>query len=73
VVASASPDLLERLMGVFGHPFQTSAGVVEVQGDVGCVRPQEGESLQALLVKSDAAMYRMKYTRNLEMRGENAN
>ncbi|WP_051304371.1 GGDEF domain-containing protein [Calidithermus chliarophilus] len=73
VVASASPDLLERLMGVFGHPFQTSVGVVEVQGDVGCVRPQEGDSLEALLVKSDAAMYRMKYTGNLDMRGENAN
>ncbi|RIH88946.1 sensor domain-containing diguanylate cyclase [Calidithermus roseus] len=73
VVASASPDLLERLMEAFDDPFQTSVGPVEVQGDVGCVQPRRGESLEALLVKSDAAMYRMKYTGNLDIRGENVN
>jgi diguanylate cyclase (GGDEF)-like protein len=73
VVASASPDLLERLMEVFDHSVQTSVGPVEVQGDVGCVQPQKGESLETLLVKSDAAMYRMKYTGNLDVRGENVN
>jgi diguanylate cyclase (GGDEF)-like protein len=73
VVASAAPDLLERLLETFDRPFQTSAGLVDVQGDVGCVQPDRGESLETLLVKSDAAMYRMKYTRSLDMPGENAN
>ena len=73
VVASAAPDLFERLMEAFDRPFQTSVGLVDAQGDVGCVQPRRGESLEVLLVKSDAAMYRMKYTGNLDIRGENVN
>jgi diguanylate cyclase (GGDEF)-like protein len=66
VIASHSSDLKERLQQVFLEAFHTTVGMVEVRGDVGCVESQPSSTLEQLLVISDNAMYKMKYTRGHE-------
>lgn len=63
MVACRSTNLQKRLVEGFSSSFHVSAGLVEVKGDVGCVEFQPGNTLEQLLVKSDNAMYQMKYTR----------
>ena len=64
LVAASGSGLQKRLRRVFATPLSVFGRRVVVQGDVGLVhwRPEDGLSLQELLDRADAAMYRMKYT-----------
>jgi len=54
----------ERIRRIFHDPISTSKGPVPLSGDVGIVSWEPGDeaSLDDLLARADAAMYRMKYT-----------
>ncbi|WP_457637780.1 diguanylate cyclase domain-containing protein [Oceanithermus sp.] len=64
LVVGPPGGLRERIERIFCDPVVTSAGPVPLLGDVGVVtwEPDQGGSLDELLARADAAMYRMKYT-----------
>jgi len=64
LVAGPAGTLASRIDRVFEQPVATSMGRVRLAGDHGVVtwRPREGSTLDTLLARADAAMYRMKYT-----------
>ena len=64
LVAGPKGILAERMQRVFSKPVATSAGCVSLVGDHGVVtwEPWEDPTLETLLARADAAMYRMKYT-----------
>ncbi|WP_287409508.1 GGDEF domain-containing protein [Oceanithermus sp.] len=68
LVAGPAGSLAGRIRRVFEEPIATSMGRVRLAGDHGVVtwRPHEGSSLETLLARADAAMYRMKYTESRE-------
>jgi diguanylate cyclase (GGDEF)-like protein len=61
VVASEASALSSRLEQLFVHPVQTSAGVIQVQADIGEVSRIPEESLESLLNRADGAMYAKKH------------
>ncbi|HGY09682.1 MAG TPA: sensor domain-containing diguanylate cyclase [Oceanithermus profundus] len=64
LVVGPERKLKERLARLFSEPVSTSRGRIQAKGDIGVVtwEPDNEESLDALLARADAAMYRMKYT-----------
>ncbi len=64
IVATAASDVLERLRRVFADPVRTSVGPLRVEGDAGLVETRPGEDLDSLLSRADAAMYRVRVTRD---------
>lgn len=60
VVVSEAAALRPRLERLFVSPIQTSAGVVQVQADIGEVSWLPEEPLESLLSRADEAMYRNK-------------
>jgi len=64
LVAGPEGTLSDRIGKVFAQPVATSMGRVRLTGDHGVVtwRPTDGDALETLLARADAAMYRMKYT-----------
>ena len=64
LVVGPKGTLAERMRRVFSRPIATSVGPVTLAGDHGVVtwEPRENSTLETLLARADAAMYRMKYT-----------
>ena len=59
IVATKLDLPVERLEALFTEPVQTTAGLVRVWADVGCVRYEQGD-LETVLRRADALMYRRK-------------
>jgi diguanylate cyclase (GGDEF)-like protein len=64
LVVGPKGTLSDRIRRVFEEPIATSMGRVHLAGDHGVVtwEPRDDASLESLLARADAAMYRMKYT-----------
>lgn len=64
LVVGPEGALAERVRRIFDEPVATRVGRVRLEGDLGVVtwRPRDEASLENLLARADAAMYRMKYT-----------
>ena len=60
IVASPLPALRPRLEATLLDPVRTSAGVMVVRADIGTIDWCQGMSLETLLSRADASMYRRK-------------
>ena len=60
IVASPLPALRPRLEATLLDPVRTSAGVMVVRADIGTIDWCQGMSLETLLNRADASMYRRK-------------